>query len=115
MAIARIERGRSNTKARLLSISSVAKEVGVTPALIHNHYPKVAVLIREKLRMGSGTQREHPRSRLALQEANKALREELAEIREQKSRLASINEMLQLEIQLLKAASVDGNVRRIRD
>lgn len=116
LAISRIERGKSNIGARLLSISSVAKEAGVTPALIHNYYPEVAALIRGKLRKEDlGPRKEYPRSRVVLQEVNKALREELIELRNQKSKLASINEMLLLEIQILKAASDGGNVRRIRE
>ena len=47
LAILRIERGRSHTKATRISIASVAREAGVSSALIHNHYPAIADAIRQ--------------------------------------------------------------------
>ncbi len=49
LAIFRIERGRTKTGARKLSIAAAAREMGVTPALIRNQYPEVAETIRTKL------------------------------------------------------------------
>ena len=42
LAMVRIELGRSHTKAAKISIASVAREAGVSPALIYNHYERYA-------------------------------------------------------------------------
>jgi len=47
MAMFRIERGRAHTKSAKMSIASVAREAGVSAALIHNHYPGIADAIRQ--------------------------------------------------------------------
>lgn len=38
LAIYRIQKGRAHSKETQLSIASVAREAGVSPALIHNHF-----------------------------------------------------------------------------
>jgi AcrR family transcriptional regulator len=48
LAIFRIERGRSHTAAKRLTISAVAREAGVSSSLLHNHYPDIAEEIRVK-------------------------------------------------------------------
>lgn len=111
LAIFRIERGRAHSKATTLSISSVAREAGVTPALIHNHYPKIAEEIRVKQGASSREQRDLKQNELnAEHEKNKALRVELEAARKQLARLASINEMLLLENRTLKAVSGNSKV-----
>ena len=104
LAIRRIECGRARTGEPRLSISAVAREVGVSPALIHNHYPAIAQAIRGKV--GAST-REHgalkQRDLLAERGKNKALRGELLEARAQIAKLASINETLIQEAQDLRA------------
>lgn len=40
LAAAAIEKGRSKIGETKVSISAVARELGISPALIHNHYPK---------------------------------------------------------------------------
>lgn len=47
LAITRIERGRSREKDAKLTIASVAREAGVSTALIHNHHPQIAELVRD--------------------------------------------------------------------
>ena len=98
LAILRIERGRAHNKAEGLSISAVAREAGVTPALIHNHYPAVAELIRAKQGASSRQQRDHKHEELTKERRKNAeLRRELDDLRRKLARLASINEMLLVE------------------
>lgn len=111
LAISRIERGRTHTRAEKLNISTVAKEAGVTPALIHNHYPDIAEEIREKQGRTSRAQRDAKHSELLTErEKNRTLRAELSELRAQVAKLASINEVLLIENRLLKAKQGDPKV-----
>lgn len=111
-AIYRIERGRAHTAATKLSVSAVAREAGVTPALIHNHYPSIAEEIRVKLGASSRERRDAARDELKLErEKNNKLRNELAEATSQIAKLASINETLLLENQVLRATASASNVR----
>lgn len=115
LAIYRIERGRSHTKATKLSVSSVAREAGVTPALIHNHYPAVAEAIRTKLGKSSRQQRDRKQSELKEAiERNRKLRQQLSHAEERIAKLASINETLLLENKSLKASATNRRVVPIR-
>jgi AcrR family transcriptional regulator len=115
LAIFRIERGRANTKATKLSVSAVAREAGVTPALIHNHYPSIAEKIRVKLTRSSRQKRDEKQSELKkVQERNRELRQLLSYAEERIATLASINEMLLLENSTLKASAADRKVVLIR-
>ncbi|WP_218827933.1 MULTISPECIES: hypothetical protein [unclassified Burkholderia] len=58
LAIHRIQRGRAHTKATTLNIATVAREAGVSPALIHNHYPGIAEIIRNAQGRDNRAQRE---------------------------------------------------------
>lgn len=94
-ALVRIQRGRAKTKATKATIAAVAREAGVTPALIHNHYPGIAEAIRAAAGRTSEASREVKdqelkRLRIRIGELNaevKALRGDVA-------RLASLNETL---------------------
>ncbi|MDR6453468.1 TetR family transcriptional regulator [Variovorax paradoxus] len=111
LAIVRIERGRSRANAVKLSVSAVAREAGVTPALIHNHYPSIAEAIRVKLGASSRQQRDAKQSELKqILEKNRALRQELSETEGRLAKLASINEMLLLENKTLKAMADSSKV-----
>lgn len=111
LAISRIQRGRAHTRANKVSIASVAKEAGVTPALIHNHYPDIAEAIRETQARSSRAQRDAKHSELrATQEKNRILREEADALRSQVAKLASINEVLLMEVRTLKAKQGDSKV-----
>jgi AcrR family transcriptional regulator len=111
LAILRIEKGRTQTGEMKLSVSAVAREVGVTPALIHNHYPEIAEEIRVKVGASSRAQRDAKQKQLnAIRDTNKALRGELAELRLQVARLASINETLLLENMSLRASAEGSTV-----
>ncbi|THJ50829.1 TetR family transcriptional regulator [Burkholderia sp. LS-044] len=109
LAILRIERGRAQTKTDKLSISAVAREAGVSPSLIHNHYPDIAEEIRLRLGASSRQQRDAKHEKLKqIRESNKVLRKELAEMRRQIAKLASINETLILENQARRAATAEN-------
>jgi AcrR family transcriptional regulator len=114
LAIYRIERGRSQTKAKKLSVSAVAREAGVTPALIHNHYPSIAETVRVKVGASSRQQRDlKARALKEMRQKNKDLRQEIIETEARLAKLASINEMLLLEIAVFKAQSNGSIVRKL--
>lgn len=111
LAIFRIERGRSHTKVTKLSVSAVAREAGVTPALIHNHYPSIAEEVRIKQGASSRQKRDAKQDELKQErEKNRVLRQELEEMKNQLAKLASINEMVLLENRALKAKKDDSKV-----
>ena len=77
LAITRIERGRSREKDAKLTIASVAREAGVSTALIHNHHPQIAELVRDAQGRSSRAQRDAKHSELKDErEKNKLLRDE---------------------------------------
>ncbi len=99
------------------SISALAREVGVSPALIHNRYPDVA----EALRASQDPLRESESLRLLLEAErlkNRDLRTEIDELRRQVSALASVNEGLRRE-SAVESAIAAGKVvsigREFRD
>lgn len=111
MAISRIQRGRAHTKTTKINISTVASEAGVTPALIHNHYPDIAETIREAQARSSRVQRDAKHGELrAAKEKNRVLHEENDALRAQVGKLASINEVLLTENRILKAKQVNPKV-----
>ncbi len=108
LALARIQRGRAHTGESKVTIAAVAREAGVSTALIHNHYPNVAEAIREAQGRSSRAQRDVKHQDLiAEREKNKLLRQELEELRLKTADLASINEVLMAELRALKARSGD--------
>ena len=110
LAIFRIERGRSHTAAKRLTISAVAREAGVSSSLLHNHYPEIAEEIRVKQGASTRQKLDAKQDDLVIERAKtKALRSEVAELKMQVARLASINEMLGMENRTLSAKS--GNPR----
>lgn len=111
LALHRIERGRSHTGAKAVSISAVAREAGVTPALIHNHYPAVAEAIRAA--QGKATRVERDKKHDQLKKLRARIRDldrELEEVREQRRRLVSINENLLQELEVLRVAAANSKV-----
>ncbi|VVM99762.1 hypothetical protein PS631_03287 [Pseudomonas fluorescens] len=108
LALARIQRGRAHTGESKVTIAAVAREAGVSTALIHNHYPNVAEAVREAQGRSSRAQRDVKHQDLiAEREKNKLLRQELEELRLKTADLASINEVLMAELRPLKARSGD--------
>jgi AcrR family transcriptional regulator len=113
LAILRIERGRAHTKETKVSIASVAREAGVSTALIHNHYPKVAEDIRTAVGRCSRTQRDAKHEELkTAQGRNKELRQEIEQLTLLVKNLASENEMLIMENRMLRATQGESNVKR---
>ncbi|MEB0227415.1 TetR family transcriptional regulator [Pseudomonas sp. 10S4] len=111
LALYRIERGRAKTGEKKVSIAGVAREAGVSAALIHNHYPKIAEVIRESQGRSSRAQRDVKHQDLiAERERNRELRKEVEDLRLKVARLASINEVLLNENRDLKAKKNDPKV-----
>jgi hypothetical protein len=115
LAIRRIETGKSKSGVAKLSIVGVAQEAGVSSALIHNHYPAIAELIRTKQGATSRQQRNNKESLLAMErKKNIELRLELKECKNQINKLATINEMLLCEYKELIARKDDSNIIELR-
>ena len=111
LALARIQRGRAHTGESKVTIASVAREAGVSTALIHNHYPIIAEAIRDAQGRSSRVQRDVKHQELrAEREKNRALRQEIEELRAKVASLASINEVLIAENRVLKAKQSDSKV-----
>ncbi|BDB30180.1 MULTISPECIES: hypothetical protein [Cupriavidus] len=112
LAMFRIQQGRArHTKAKKLTISAVAEEAGVTGPLIHNHYPKIAEAIRLAQGRDSRAQRNAKQLELkAARDKTRELRQEIANLRSDVSRLASINEVLLAENAMLRSRLGDSDV-----
>jgi AcrR family transcriptional regulator len=104
---------RLQTLGRKISISAVAKEVGVAAPLIHNTYPDIAEEIRRIVGRATREQRNEKHSALVAERvANKALREAVAKLKEDLDKLASINMTLMNQLSMLKAVAA-GKVVQI--
>jgi AcrR family transcriptional regulator len=111
LAISRIQRKRSRTNENVLTIAAVGREAGVSTALIHNHHPNIAELVRDAQGRSSRAQRDAKHGELKSErEKNRVLRAEADELRHQVASLASINEVLVIELRELKARMADGKV-----
>ncbi len=110
-ALLRIERGRAKTGEKKVTIAAVAREAGVSAALIHNHYPNIAEAIREVQGRSSRAQRDEKQQDLrAEREKGRALRLEIEELRAKVASLASLNEVLINENRILNAKLNDPKV-----
>jgi len=115
LALLRIERGRAKTGEKRVTIAAVAREAGVSAALIHNHYPNIAETIREVQGRSSRAQRDVKHHDLRIeQEKNRTLRQEIQELRAKVASLASLNEVLLSENRILKAKQNNPKVVDIR-
>ncbi|WP_339540134.1 TetR family transcriptional regulator [Pseudomonas sp. RA_5y_Pfl1_P24] len=111
LAIYRIEKGGAHTKETKLTIAAVAREAGVSTALIHNYYPAIAEAIREKQGRSSRAMRDIKHQNLiAERQKSTGYRQEIDELRAQLARIASINEVLLDENQTLKSKLKAQNV-----
>lgn len=109
-AIAQVQVGQGK-----VSISAVAKVAGVTPALIHNTYPDLAEKIRGLVGKATRTQRDTKHEALVQErEINRALRQELAQVRADLAKLASVNQVLLNEVALLKGVATGKVVSLIQ-
>lgn len=95
LALARITHGRSKKGESKATIAAVAREAGVSAALIYNHYPAIADEVRAaqgrmKRDIGSPIHQECK----AYRQKNRELRQELVNLRSKIAMLTSINESL---------------------
>jgi AcrR family transcriptional regulator len=106
LALLRLKRGRSHSGSTRVSIAAVAREAGITPALIHNHYPAIADAIRLEQGRAGRAQRNAKQEKLK-QERDKGreLRREIAALRADMQRLSSTNEVLRAENDALRAGN----------
>ena len=112
LAFLRIKRGRSTTGGDTLSIASVAREAGVSPALIYNHYPAIADAIRLELARHSSKRRNRVHEKLKNErERGRVLRAEITALRTQVARLATLNEVLRVENESLREKRADTVTR----
>jgi AcrR family transcriptional regulator len=99
---------RVKNKGLKMSIAAVASEAGVNPSLIHNMYPDLAEEIRAQMGRATRQQRDEKAAELAdLRQTLRELRKELQAAKWDIDKLASINESLRDEIDLLRAQVAD--------
>ena len=111
LVVRRIQIGRGKQKGEKLTFAAVAREAGVSTALIHNCYPEIADLIREGQGRSNRTQRDAKHEQLKAQQAkNRELRSRVAAMESRVASLASINEVLIMENRDLKASLNAPNV-----
>lgn len=111
LAIYRIEKGRAHTKETKLTIAAVAREAGISTALIHNHYPEIAETIRDKQGRSSRAMRDVKHQDLIAERGKSAgYRQEIEALRAKLASIASINEVLLDDNQALKAKLKTQNV-----
>lgn len=103
LAFAKLRRDAAKAGKPGPSISAVAREVGVSHALIHNKYSDIAEQIREA--SGRSPQQRLEKQRTVAKQAsdrNAELRAELAGLRKENTGLASQNARLVLLVQNLE-------------
>lgn len=111
LAIYRIQKGRSLTGETKVTIAAVAREAGVSTALIHNYYPKIAEAVRETQGRSSRTMRDLKQQDLIVErKKSAAYRQEIEALRAKVADLASINEVLLDEIRIFRAKLKDSKV-----
>ncbi len=111
LAIHRLQKGRAHKKQTKVTIAAVAREAGVSTSLIHNHYPAVAESIREIQGRSSRAMRDVKHQDLIAERQKSAgYRQEIEDLRAKLASIASINEVLLDENQMLKAKLRERNV-----
>jgi len=108
LALLRIQKCRAHTGESKVTIAAVAREAGVSTALIHNHYPRIAEAIREVQDRSSRVMRDMKQQDLiAERKKSAAHRQEIEELRAKVAKLASVNEVLLDENRVLRAKISD--------
>lgn len=99
----------------MVTVAAVARDVNISPTLIHIRYPEIADEIRE---LSGKPEKRKSESHL---EKYRELEERLAETKAERDelkrdvgKLASLNLALKLENESLRAAMASGNVTYIR-
>ncbi|MCU0074539.1 TetR family transcriptional regulator [Pseudomonas koreensis] len=111
LALLRIQKGRTRTGESKITIAAVAREAGVSTALIHNHYPQIAEAIREVQGRSSRAMRDGKQQDLIVErKKSAAYRQEIEKLQANLASLASINEVLMDENRVLKAKMNDSKV-----
>ncbi|WP_312830711.1 TetR family transcriptional regulator [Pseudomonas rhodesiae] len=111
LALYRIQKGRAHTGETKITIAAVAREAGVSTALIHNHYPGIAEAIRDSQGRSSRAIRDVKHQELiAERKKSAAYRQEIEELRCNVASLASMNEVLVAENGVLKAKINDRKI-----
>ena len=111
LALFRIQKGRARNGESKVSIAAVAREAGISTALIHNHYPRIAEAIREAQGRSSRAMRDEKQQDLMSErKKSAAYRQEIEELLAKVANLASINEVLMDENRVLKAKMNDRKV-----
>lgn len=111
LALLRIQKGRTQTGETKVTIAAVAREAGVSAALIHNHYPNIAETIREAQGRSSRAMRDVKQQDLISErKKSTAYRQEIDELRTKVANLASINEVLLDKNRTLQAKLNDPKV-----
>ncbi|GJB77009.1 MULTISPECIES: TetR family transcriptional regulator [Pseudomonas] len=111
LALYRIQKGRAHTGETKITIAAVAREAGVSTALIHNHYPAIAESIREAQGRSSRSMRDVKHQDLiAERKKSAAYRQEIETLLIKVAALASLNEVLLAENVVLKAKASDRKV-----
>lgn len=111
LALYRIQKGRAHTGETKVTITAVAREAGVSTALIHNYYPSIAESIREAQGRSSRAMRDVKHQDLIAERKKSAdYRQEIEELRAKVANLASVNEVLLDENRVLKAKMSDRKV-----
>lgn len=111
LAIYRLQKGRAHTEETKVTIAAVAREAGVSTALIHNHYPAIAEAIREIQGRSSRAMRDVKHQDLVAERQKSAgYRQEIEELRAKLASIASINEVLLDANQALKDKLKERNV-----
>lgn len=115
LALHRIQRGRAHTKATEVTFASVAAEAGVSAALIHNNYAAtVGVAIREAQGRAWKQLRDAMRQEIKdLKAQAREAQKEITTIKEQRRKLATLNEVLTRENEVLRAVKA-GRVAPLR-
>lgn len=104
LALYRIQKGRAHTGETKVTIAAVAREADVSTSLIHNYYPGIAETIREAQGRSSRAIRDVKHQDLiAERKKSAAYRQEIEDLRAKVARLASINEVLLDDNDVLKA------------
>ncbi|MCW8156471.1 TetR family transcriptional regulator [Stutzerimonas stutzeri] len=111
LALYRIQKGRAHTGETKVTIAAVAREAKVSTALIHNYYPDIAEAIREAQGRSSRAIRNVKHQDLIAERKKSAnYRQEIEELRNKVAHLASINEVLLNENEVLKSKLNDRKV-----
>ena len=111
LAIYAIQKGRAQSGETKVTIAAVAREAGVSTALIHNHYPAIAEEIRQIQGRSSRAMRDVKHQDLiAERQKSKGYRQEIEELEAKLAKIASINEVLMDENQKLKTQLRERNV-----